>query len=598
MKNIGQQRLYNTLCGVLDSLRNEAPAELAVYHPPKTNNDGIIQARSRAFLHLFLKARFGLVQFHEREALVTDGKFDGGVDAYYIDYKNKFIYVLQSKFRATSGNFVSVNMGPNDLLKMDVKRIMKGAKKDEAGNSYNEKIIKNFQKDVQKISDIASYTTKVILLGNANLFSIGDLRKLIDGYPVEQYPHGRAYHELLFPIVNGTYFSDPNLTIEINLANIKGDTHLDYDVKANSLKTNIKLLFVPTREIGRIMHIYKNSVLRYNPRSFLEISKNPVNQDIANSIRTVTNNEFALFNNGITIISDQTAISSDTAKQETAQIVLRNPQLVNGGQTAFTLGRIYEECIDTNDFSTFKGKEVLLKVITFVGTGKASNSEARLKLLGDISKASNSQTKIEDSDRRSNDLVQINLQKEFFEKYGLYYERKRGEFSSGIHASYISQDLLVDREKLVRVCLASAYRASQARSSIKPYFQEDELAKVINLNEIEKYAYGYELMRLIEQERKDSARNKTDKYRVGELGQALRYGQYSVLAVCINEGIKKKTSEADILTIVLKKWKAFEQWATAQTGNATYKSNSSFDFANYYKGGTTNGDLKSYKFLP
>lgn len=596
MDKIGQARLYKTLCGVLDSLRAEAPPEFEIYHPVAGNHDGLIQARSRAFLHLFLKARFGLVQFADRENLVTDGKFDGGIDAYYIDNKNKFIYILQSKFRATAGNFVSSNMGPNDLLKMDVKKIMNGVKRDEQGNIFNDKILKNLQKSVQKISDIASWTTQVVLLGNAKLFTPGELKKLIDGYPVEQYAHDRAYRELLFPLINGTYFSDPNLTIEINLANIKGDTHLDYDVKANSLKTNIKLLFVPTREIGRIMHIYKNSVLKYNPRSFLEIEKNPVNKDIENSIKSVANNEFALFNNGITIISDQTSISSDTAKQETAQIVLRNPQLVNGGQTAFTLGRIYEECLVLNDFAIFKGKEVLLKVITFIGAAKPATSQLRLKLLGDISKASNSQTKIEDSDRRSNDLVQINLQSEFFEKYGLYYERKRGEFSSGIHSGYIKADMLVDRDKLIRVCLASDYRASQSRSSIKPYFKEEELSKLINVTDIEKYAYGYEMMRLIEQERKKVPKDKSDRYAVQEFGQALRYGQYSLLAVCINEGLKHNTPEVAALERILSQWKDFEDWAVAKKANSAYKSNSSFDFANYYKGGTSNNDLKAYPF--
>ena len=487
-------------------------------------------------------------------------------------------------------------MGANDLLKMDVKKILGGAKKDGHGTPYNDRILKNLQKAVQKISDIASWTTQVILLGNARLFTANELKKLIDGYPIEQFAHDRAYAELLFPLINGTYFSDPNLTIEINLANIKGDTHLDYDVKANSLKTNIKLLFVPTREIGRIMHIYKNSVLKYNPRSFLEIQKNPVNQDIEKSIKTVANNEFALFNNGITIISDQTSISSDTAKQETAQIVLRNPQLVNGGQTAFTLGRIYEECLADDNFAIFKGKEVLLKVITFIGTAKSNNSADRLKLLGDISKASNSQTKIEDSDRRSNDLVQINLQSEFFSVYGLYYERKRGEFSSGIHAGYIKPDMLVDRDKLIRVCLASEYRASQARSSIKPYFKEEELSKLINLDNIEKYAYGYELMRVIEAERRKPAVSKGDKYNTGIYGQALRYGQYSLLAVCINEGLKTKSTPDAIVKIILATWAKFEESAAEKRTNAIYKSRSSFDFANYYKGGTSNADLKAFIF--
>src|SRR6266498_968440 len=103
----GDARLYEMLCKVLDSLRHEAPKKNTVYNPPPGNGDALIQARSRAILHLFLKARFGLLRFSDREALVTDGTNDGGVDAYYIDQKGKTIFILQSKFRATSTNFSS-----------------------------------------------------------------------------------------------------------------------------------------------------------------------------------------------------------------------------------------------------------------------------------------------------------------------------------------------------------------------------------------------------------------------------------------------------------------------------------------------------------
>ncbi len=79
----GDARLYDTLIRVLDSLRAEAPASSA-YRPPTGNATQVNQARSRALPHLFLKARFGLVRFTDREALVTDGPNDGGIDAYYI----------------------------------------------------------------------------------------------------------------------------------------------------------------------------------------------------------------------------------------------------------------------------------------------------------------------------------------------------------------------------------------------------------------------------------------------------------------------------------------------------------------------------------
>lgn len=590
----GNARLYATLCRVLDSLRAEAPPSNTTYRPPAGNQDALIQARSRALLHLFLKARFGLVRFTEREALVTDGPHDRGIDAYYIDQRSKRIYVLQSKFRATAGNFVSTNMTPADLLRMDVGRIMKGEKCDESGAPYNDRIHR-LQRAIRKLPDAGSYTTQVVLLGNTKNLSEHQLTKLIEGYRADQYPHDRAYRDLLFPVINGTYYTDPNLTIEINLANLKGDTHLDYDAKTESLRPNIKLLFVPTTEIGRIMHTYKNSILKFNPRSFLELSNNTVNQDIEASIRTMGRNEFALFNNGVTIIADGTSISSDTAKQGTAQVVLRNPQLVNGAQTAYTLARIYEDCTARKDFAVFKGKEVLLRIITFVGLTE-SRQDARLDLIGAISKASNSQTKVEESDRRANDPVQMRLQKEFFEGYGLYYERKRGEFSDGLHDCYLPSELIVNRERLVRVALACDYRANQARSSISKFFKGGALTSLLKVKDTEKYSYGYEVLALLDKKRKQKPKVKGDRYHTKSYGQALRYGQYAIVAICANLGLSINRTEAQALEAALMQWTKFEAWAEKRQSNSSYRSGSSFDYVNYYKGSTINADLQGFGF--
>jgi hypothetical protein len=487
-------------------------------------------------------------------------------------------------------------MTATDLLRMDVSRILKGETRDERNASYNDRIVKGFQKAVQKLPDAGSYTTHVVLLGNTKRISPLQLKKLIEGYAIDQFPHDRTYRDLLFPVINGTYFTDPQLTIEINLANLKGDSHLDYDVKVASLRPNVKLLFVPTREIGRIMDTYKNSILKFNPRSFLELKRNPVNQDIENSIKNIDSNEFALFNNGITIIADQTSISSDTAKQGTAQVVLRNPQLVNGAQTAYTLGRIYEQCYAKDNFKVFKGKEVLLKIITFVGPQKASGKDARLTLIGDISKASNSQTKVEESDRRSNDPIQIGLQTELFENYGLYYERKRGEFSDGIHYGYLPSRLVVNREKLVRVSLACDYRANQARSSIAKFFNEGAIASVLRLQNADKYAFGYDVLRLLDEKRKTKPKTKGDRYHTKEFGQALRYGQYAVVTICANRGLAARKTELQTIETVLSQWIGFEKWAEQQSSNIKYKVGSSFDYVNYYKGSTINTDLQRYAF--
>lgn len=598
-KNIadGQNRLYATLCKVLDALRKEAPPANTIYHPATGAKDGLVNARSRALLHLFLKARFGLTRFNDRERQVTDGTFDGGIDAYHIDDQHKRIYVLQSKFRATAGNFVSSNMSAGDLLKMDVANIVKrGRKTSEKGEIYNAQIRK-MQVAISKIPDIGSYEFEIILLGNAEHLSQSDLAKLVNGYSVTQYSHSRSYKELLFPVVNGSYFTSDKLMIEINLDNVKsGEAHLDYNVKAEMLKANIKVLFVPTQEIGRIMQTYKNSILKFNPRSFLGLEKNQVNQDIEGSIAEGSGNEFALFNNDITLISDGTLISSNTAKQGRAQVVVTNPQLVNGGQTAFTLGRLYERAETTGDFKVFKGKEVLLKIISFLPSTKSIPEAAKHQLIGDISKASNSQTKIDDADRRSNDPIQLEVQEKLFTDHGLYYERKRGEFSDGIHNGYITTSDVVNREMLVRIALACRYESSYAKVGIRKYFTEKNLLSILKISDVARYFYGYEVLRAIESMKKPDPIKK-DRYQTKAYGQALRYGKYAVVAVCVNRGFPS-LKPAQVLKVVLGQWIAFESFAKRKKTNGIYVIKGSLDAVSYYKGSTIDTDLKAYKFNP
>lgn len=594
-EKIGHKRRYNTLCRVLDSICAEAPLSLTGYHPPSTNPDARIQARSRALLHLYLKVKFGLINFADRESHVTDGKFDGGIDAYFIDERTKQIHILQAKFRATAENFASSDVTASDLLKMDVARILKdGHKKDEQGNRYNDKILRHLVKDFQQVHDIANYTTKIVVLGNNRLFSDKEIRRLVEGYPVDQLPHDRLYSELMFPVVNATYFADPDLTVEITY---EGSLQqVEHYVKADNLETKISLYFVPTKEIGRIMNLYKNSLLKYNPRSFLELSENEVNKQIEDSIRSTAGNNFALFNNGITIISDSTKVSSDTARRGIGQIFLTNPQLINGGQTAYTLATIFADCLKTNNFNVFKGKQVLLRVITFTARSTAANSAARSSLIAAISRASNSQTNVDESDRRSNEPVQMSLQTHFFSDFGLFYERKKGEFSDGLSSGYIDPALLIDRVKLVRVALATDNKPHLARSSVKRYFKPGIFHSLFKVSQVAAYAYGYEVLQLVEAARRAKPATRGDRFNTHLYGQGLRLGQYALVAACTTQGFAAGELPKEALQKVLAQWKHFETWAERRKENKGYKLDGAFEHTNYYKGPTVGQDLSDYAF--
>ncbi|MEM6542562.1 MAG: AIPR protein, partial [Bacteroidota bacterium] len=194
---------YDTFINILDVLRKEAPEGYKYYHPLESDAQKLNHARSRAFVHLFLKVKFGLLTFEEREKYVTDGTNDGGIDGYYMDEENKIIYFLQAKFRTNSENFESREIKYEELINMEIDRVTEGHTAYETGIKYNGKIQQLIQ-DFQKIPDMGRYKYEVVILANTKNVSQNKLKKLADGNRVSEFNHQRSYNELIFPMVSGT----------------------------------------------------------------------------------------------------------------------------------------------------------------------------------------------------------------------------------------------------------------------------------------------------------------------------------------------------------------------------------------------------------
>lgn len=154
---------YEVLVSILDKIRQEAeglPFE-GKYIVSSGDVEHTNQARARAFIHLYLMVSFGMLDFKARERVVTDKGYDGGIDAYYIDHENRLIYLIQSKFRTNDKNFYEKNISAEEILSMDIGRILEGHDTDERGNYYNGKI-KQLIREVSQIENISRYKQRVI----------------------------------------------------------------------------------------------------------------------------------------------------------------------------------------------------------------------------------------------------------------------------------------------------------------------------------------------------------------------------------------------------------------------------------------------------
>lgn len=144
-----------------------------------------------------------------------------------------------------------------------------------------------------------------------------------------------------------------------------------------------------------------------NVRGHLGI-QNPVNRDIASTLRGRNRDFFFFLNNGITIICDKYLYQSGGFP-----VTLHRPQIVNGRQTAETLFSVFRDGV--------AGIEDVTVFVRVIETSAPS-------LIEDVSVATNSQSRIGARDLRANHPIAKKLAAGLH-IHGFHYVRKRGETS-------------------------------------------------------------------------------------------------------------------------------------------------------------------------
>lgn len=577
---------YKNLIQILDNLCSEAPSIFKKYHPLASDEQNVSKARSLAYIHLFLKVKYGLTDFNDRESFITEGSQDGGLDAYYIDERNYTIYLIQSKMRNSSDGFRDKTLTGDELIKTEYDRITKGKKDDSRGKDFNSKV-KAFQNKVKKLN-IGKYVYKVIILGNIK-YSKAQVQKNIGRLEYEIFTADNCYNELILPLVSGINFDPEEIMIYIN---VDGDNepYLSKPISTSNGLCKTMVVLVPTLEIAKIMSKYKNSILQYNPRNYLSLSQNNVNLQIRKSIIKTTSNDFAVLNNGITMISDNEVRFNHTTHDGIGQIVITNPQIINGGQTAYTLSEVYR----LSGPEIFNNKEVLLRIIS------VSERETSLNdFIQKISVSTNQQSKVSDADRRSNDPIQIDLQKRLYDEFGYYYERKAGEFYTGLNEGYINKDLVIDRIRFIRSYCAFLGNPSDARgNSGDLFFRENKFKKILGQTQnFKEMFFAYYLFLLLVKYSRIASRSSLKN----KVGLGLKFGKHAIISSLRDIATKNKI-DADfifnksekILFERISKWKKFETEIKKKQKNRIYLDGRAFNFANYYKGKTINNDIKVF----
>jgi len=167
-------------------------------------------------------------------------------------------------------------------------------------------------------------------------------------------------------------------------------------VKASDFVTNLLL----TAD-----HNLRTQVFEENVRAFLG-SDNPVNKSIAATLKSAGASRFPVLNNGITIVSPDVKLQGNT-------LHLTNFQIVNGCQTSNVL---------------YENREHLKDIMVNVKVVETKNED----VFGDLVRATNSQSKVEDTQFLSLRPI-IKRVEQYFSTYEnsdsrLYFERRDRQY--------------------------------------------------------------------------------------------------------------------------------------------------------------------------
>lgn len=200
-----------------------------------------------------------------------------------------------------------------------------------------------------------------------------------------------------------------------------------YTIKCSSKENEFDgyLSAIPGDVLAQIYLNNGSQVLEGNVRSFLSV-RGKVNKGIRKTILNEPE-KFFILNNGITITS--TGIQCEMEEEGLLIKKINDLQIVNGGQTTASLAN-----------AVIKDKANLSNVKVMVKLSVLENQNVSEKLIPEISRASNSQNKVDEADFFSNHPFHIKIQElsernlapavdgnQFQTEW--FYERARGQYT-------------------------------------------------------------------------------------------------------------------------------------------------------------------------
>lgn len=384
------------------------------------------EPRTLKFQRLVLNQLFCILPT-DADQYVTDGGDDCGVDCFVIDYNDNKIHLISTKtveaYDKANKNFPGVEVSKLICFVRDLV-----TKAETLPTRCNPFLRAKVTEAWDAIDNGRVFHVCVHICSNQCNLIERDFRSLQDS--LKEFKASAFEHPL-------SRFSDhvsknwsPPTSKSLRFV---GKEQFEHHQHIASDASEIKSLIGSVR-ISDLCQFLRNeksnlvdeSLFHANVRGHLGI-QNPVNREIAATLRSADRDFFFFLNNGVTIVCDKYLYQSGGFP-----VTLHRPQIVNGRQTAETAFSVFRESdSEIGDVTIF---------VRIIETSTPS-------LIEEISVATNSQSRIGARDLRANHSIARKLGAGLH-RLGYYYVRKRGEVST------LPPDKTIDALKAGQLTLA------------------------------------------------------------------------------------------------------------------------------------------------
>jgi len=415
---------------------------------------------------------------------LVGGAGDKGIDAIWIDESAKAVFVVQAKFRESLGQR---SENRNDVLGLlEVARYL-SEKDNHKFESYLDKmepLAAARLRDARQrfLADSFRVLLYFVTLGKVSStirndaeLRIGEFSKLVTMGIIDS----TSAADVMRNYLDGVAPSIPACRLETE----RGD-----QVRVNSIsqrydeKNKIECWVLSMRgdKIAELFETAGTRLFARNVRGYLG-QRPPVNEAMKETLQDEPD-RFFYYNNGITILCDEAEKKSHEGREA---LHIKHPQIINGQQTTRTLAKHPGLAANAS---------VLVKVIAV--KQRSSEDTQFNSLLSSIVAGTNFQSPIKQSDLRSNDRIQVALERSL-RKLGYGYIRKRqagSEEKVQVGGKQYDRIKMEDFAQAVAACEMDGYIA---RSSKEKLFDEEKYKDLFKNPEPFFYLARYSLMKQV-----------------------------------------------------------------------------------------------------